>query len=122
MLFPELAPTNDVESFGDQFYDLCWVHMRKHGGLTPNADIHGIRHTFASDLKQKRVSKEFRSDMLGHGGEGQTDERYSEATELRVMLEELQKLPVITKHLHRADLNMPQMHVARANSNMKRKP
>ncbi len=121
VLFPELTPTNQVESYGDQFYDLCWVHMRRRGGLTPEADIHGIRHTFNSDLKQKRVSKEFRRDMLGHGGEGQTDERYSTAAELLIMLEEMNKLPVLTGSLQKASLNMPPKVIVRPNPNMKRK-
>lgn len=120
-LFPELAPTNEVETYGDQFYDLCWSHMRKRGGLTPGADIHGIRHTFNSDLKQKRVSKEFRSDMLGHGGASETDERYASAAELKIMLEEMEKLPALTKDLRAAPLNMPPKLVVRPNPNMRRK-
>ena len=94
--------------------------MRRRGGLTKEADIHGMRHTFNSDLKQKRVSKEFRRDMLGHGGEGQTDERYSTAAELMIMLEEMKKLPVLTGHLQKASLNMPPKLVGRPNPNMKR--
>jgi hypothetical protein len=120
-LFPELAPTNAVETYGDQFYDLCWTHMRRRGGLTPDADIHGIRHTFNSDLKDKRVAKEFRSDMLGHGGEDETDERYTTPAALRIMLEEMEKLPMLTEHLRTAPLNMPPKLVVRPNPNMKRK-
>ncbi|MBN9504449.1 MAG: tyrosine-type recombinase/integrase [Altererythrobacter sp.] len=120
VLFPELTPTNEVEGYGDQFYDLCWVHMRRRGGLTTEADIHGMRHRFNSDLKQERVSKEFRRDMLGHGGEGQTDERYSTAAELMVMLEEMKKLPVVTGHLPTASLNMPPKLIVRPNPNMRR--
>jgi integrase len=120
VLFPELTSTNAVETYGDQFYDLCWTHMRKHGGLSEGADIHGIRHAFNSDLKQKRVTKEFRADMLGHGGEGQTDERYSTAAGLQLMLEEMTKLPVLTSHLTRAELNMPRPPVLRPNPNMRR--
>lgn len=120
-LFPELAPTNQVESYGDQFYDLCWTHMRKRGGLTPKADIHGIRHTFNSDLKKKRVSKEFRRDMLGHGGESETDERYATAAELQIMLEDMEKLPVLTENLPAAPLNMPPKLAVRPNPNMKRR-
>jgi integrase len=120
-LFPELTPTNQVETYGDQFYDLCWTHMRKRGGLTPDADIHGIRHSFNSGLKNKRVAKEFRSDMLGHGGEDETDERYTTPAALRIMLEEMEKLPMHTQHLRAAPLNMPPKLVVRPNPNMKRK-
>ncbi len=106
-LFPELRPTNSSESLGDQFYDLAWSHMRKRGGLSPESDIHGFRHGFNAKLRRERVSKEERADMMGHAGEGETDERYTLATRLEEMLENIEHLPNLTAHLKPAPLNMP---------------
>lgn len=106
-LFPELRPTNNVESFGDQFYDLAWVHIRKRGELSEDAEIHGVRHSFGASLKRGRVTKEERADLLGHVGESETDERYSEATRLQFMLENMRHLPNLTSHLQPAAIEVP---------------
>ena len=106
-LFPELRPTNDVESFGDQFYDLAWAHIRKRGGLSEGAEIHGVRHSFNVSLKRGRVTKEERADLMGHVGESETDERYSEATQLQIMLENMMHLPNLTADLQPAAIEVP---------------
>ncbi|WP_343348015.1 tyrosine-type recombinase/integrase [Sphingomicrobium sp. XHP0239] len=106
-LFPELRPTNKSESFGDQFLDLCWKHFRRRGGLSPDAEIHGIRHGFGASLKRARVFSEERADMLGHAGKSETDERYVNDAELIKMLDNIKLLPALTAHLEPAQLNMP---------------
>lgn len=44
----------------------------RQAGVTP----HQLRHFFNNELTQNQVAKEFRADLLGHMGEGETDERY----------------------------------------------
>jgi len=96
VLFPELRPTNKTQKFGDVFYKRCWVNIREKGGLSPNADIHGTRHRFTTDLKNQRVQSEFRADLIGHVGKTITEERYSEAGALRLLEEMVNQLPSLT--------------------------
>jgi integrase len=101
VLFPDLRAkeTNKTQKFGDVFYKRCWVNIRKKGGLSPKADIHGTRHRFSSSLKDQRVHSEFRADLLGHVGKTITEERYSDPAELRLLQEIVNQLPSLTDHL-----------------------
>jgi hypothetical protein len=42
-----------------------------------------------------------RADLLGHGGDSETTERYGCPIELQQQLKLLEKLPVVTRHLDR---------------------
>lgn len=99
VLFPELRPTNKVQKFGDVFYKRCWVNIRTKGGLSAKADIHGTRHRFSTALKNQRVGSEFRADLIGHVGKTMTEERYSDAAELKLLQEMVNQLPSLTDHL-----------------------
>ncbi|HEY0411693.1 MAG TPA: tyrosine-type recombinase/integrase [Allosphingosinicella sp.] len=109
VLFPELRPkeTNKTQKFGDVFYKRCWVNIRKRGGLSPKADIHGARHRFTTDLKNQRVASEFRGDLIGHVGKTITEERYSDAAELKLLQEMVNQLPSLTDHLVRGPSHQP---------------
>jgi hypothetical protein len=37
-----------------------------------------VRHLFGAQLKKKMLSKEDRADLLGHGGDSETSERYGD--------------------------------------------
>ena len=60
---------------------------------------HQVRHFFGDELKQSDVSKEHRADLLGHGGDGETTERYCNPLSLEKQMPHLLKLPVVTAHL-----------------------
>lgn len=64
-------------------------------GFTP----HQVRHFFGDELKQNEVMKEFRADLLGHGGDSGTTERYCSPISIAKQMEHLLKLPVVTAHL-----------------------
>ncbi len=56
---------------------------------------HAVRHLFGAQLKKKRVAVEDRADLLGHGGDSETSERYCEPHEIATLLELVMKLPMI---------------------------
>jgi hypothetical protein len=72
------------------------------GGLA----VHAIRHLFGDSLKKKRVTVEDRADLLGHGGDSETSERYCSAHEIKTLYSLVKKIPVMTAHLNGQDINL----------------
>ncbi len=101
-LFEDLYSPSTNSSLGDRYYKQLLPSLRN-AGVTP----HQLRHFFSNALKQKKVAKEFRADLLGHMGESETDERYVAPIELELQLELLGHLPVVTAHLEPAPLQLP---------------
>lgn len=93
-LFPDLYSPSTRSPLGDRLYREMLPSLRA-VGFRP----HQIRHFFGDELKQEQVSKEFRSDLLGHGGDSETSERYCNPISLQRQMVHLQKLPVVTGHL-----------------------
>lgn len=100
-LFPDLYSASSKSPLGDRMYDELTPAMRK-SGVTP----HQIRHFFNNDLKQKRVSAEFRADLMGHGGTTETTERYCNPIDVSVQQEDLAKVAVVTSHLSPAPVQL----------------
>ncbi|MFK5599172.1 DUF6538 domain-containing protein [Methylobacterium sp. HMF5984] len=101
LVFPDLKSPNSKAPLGDRLYDEFLEGMKI---AVPDAAarkkvIHSFRHALGNNLKQARVHTEIRADILGHGGKGETDERYCDPIALRSMLADLIKLPVVTAHL-----------------------
>lgn len=101
LVFPDLKATNTNALLGDRLYDEFIAGMRI---AIPDATarkkvIHSFRHALGNNLKQARVHTEIRADILGHGGKGETDERYCDPIALRSMLDDLIKIPTVTAHL-----------------------
>lgn len=93
-LFPDLFSPSTRGLLGDRLYDELRPAFTKAGFTT-----HQVRHHFGNALKQERVAEEIRADLLGHGGKTETTERYCNPIGIRLQLEELAKLPVLTGHL-----------------------
>jgi integrase len=93
-LFPDLYSPSTKSPMGDRLYDQLLTSLRN-VGFTP----HQIRHFFGDDLKQKDVHAEHRSDLLGHGGESETTERYCNPLRIEKQLEHILKLPAFTDQL-----------------------
>lgn len=119
-LFPELRPTNAVQSYGDVYYKVVWRHLRQWGGLATEATLHGLRHRFSSSLKTQQVFSEFRRDLMGQAGLNIAEERYSENSGLGVLKEVVEKMPSATAHLQAAPLYLPPASQRRAQPNKKR--
>ena len=88
-VFPDLFSPSTRGLLGDRLYD----------ELRPAFTTHQVRHHFGNALKQQRVAEEFRADLLGHGGKTETTERYCSPIGIKLQLEELAKLPVLTAQL-----------------------
>lgn len=58
-----------------------------------------MRHAFDAQIKKKLVAKEDRADLLGRGGDSETDERYCEPHEVATLLKFVMMRPVVTEHL-----------------------
>jgi len=101
LLFPDLHSPTSRSPLGDRFYDELAPTFRRCGVTT-----HQLRHFFNNALKQAGVSKEFRADLLGHGGESETDERYVRALALDRQLEVMKHLPIVTSHLKPAPIRL----------------
>jgi integrase len=93
-LFPDLYSPSTRSPLGDRLYDQLLPSLRA-VGFTP----HQVRHFFGDELKQGEVSKEFRADLLGHGGESETTERYCNPLSVARQIPHLMKLPIVTAHL-----------------------
>jgi integrase len=101
LLFPELKANSDRTPFGDVFHG-DWIKVQD--AVIPDAEaekksFHSFRKTSANDLKDAGVPSELRADILGHGGENITEERYASSAKLKQMLEALEKLPDYTSYL-----------------------
>jgi integrase len=98
LLFPELRAASDRTPLGDVFYG-DWIKVQD--AAVPKAAeerkvFHSFRKAGGADLKHAGVVSELRADILGHGGENITEERYASTAKLHQMLEALQKLPIVT--------------------------
>jgi hypothetical protein len=67
---------------------------------------HAVRHLFGAQLKKKLVDKEGRADLLGHGGDTETSERYCEPHEIATLLKFVMELPVVTGDLQPGEINL----------------
>lgn len=106
LLFPELRAASDRTPLGDVFYD-DWIKVQD--AAVPNAAeerkvFHSFRKTGGADLKHMGVVSELRADILGHGGENTTEERYASTAKLQQMMEALQKLPIVTAHIEAREI------------------
>ena len=106
LLFPELVSA--TRPMGDTFYRLGWNKVAcalegRPDGLT----LHGMRHTVADELKAAGVCEEVRADLLGHAGESETAGRYSKASRLSVLLEAVNKIPIVTSSLRPESTRRP---------------
>ncbi|KKC32963.1 tyrosine-type recombinase/integrase [Devosia psychrophila] len=93
-LFPDLYSPGSSSLLGGRFYGELGPLIRAQG-ISP----HQFRHIFNDELKQQRVPQEFRADMLGHGGDSETTERYCKPASIALQIEDLNKLPVRTAHI-----------------------
>lgn len=93
-LFPDLYSPSTRSPLGDRLYKQMLPTLQK-VGFTP----HQMRHFFGDELKQEEVSQEFRADLLGHGGDSETTERYCNPINIAKQMKHLLTLPVVTEHL-----------------------
>lgn len=100
-LFPDLYSPRSKNLLGDRLYKELKA-LRIELGISP----HQFRHIFNDELKQKRVSQEFRADMMGHGGDSKTTERYCNPVEISTQVEDLQKVPNRTAHIERKPIQL----------------
>lgn len=100
-LFPDLVSPSSNSPLGDRYYDE-WKPGLTKLGFTP----HSQRHFFNNALKQKMVGSELRADLMGHGGKGETEERYADAIGLAQQLELIAHIPVTSAHIERQPIKL----------------
>lgn len=100
-VFPELFSPSSRSPSGDRFYDEVSPAMRACGFTT-----HQIRHFFNNTLKQAGVHAEIRADLMGHGGETETTERYADAANSTLQLDAIAKLRTPTSVLEAVDIRI----------------
>ncbi len=101
-VFPDLYSPTSKSLLGDRFYDefmpvLAWACEQE--GVELKYVLHSIRHAFNSQLKKALVSVEERADLMGHGGDSETSERYADPIMLERALDVIKRLPNVTEHL-----------------------
>ena len=106
LLFPDLFSPTNRSPLGDRFYKLFKPILTAAGVTEKGLGAHAVRHLFGAQLKKKLLSKEDRADLLGHGGDSETSERYCEPHELETLFEFIMKLPVITSELEPHEINL----------------
>lgn len=100
MLFPELQGSSSRPTQGDAFYKQWWMKIAAHlDFIEPGQSVHAIRHTVATELKERRVFEEERADLLGHAITSETGGRYSKAASLHRLREVVNLIPVVTDNL-----------------------
>lgn len=107
-VFPDLYSPSTKSPLGDRLYDQLLPSFRA-VGFTP----HQVRHFFGDELKQSEVSQEFRADLLGHGGDTETTERYCNPLATQRQMPHLLKLPLVTAHLESRPIRLLPWIVAR---------
>jgi hypothetical protein len=99
LLFPNLCSPSSRSPLGNRFYKQFKPILESVGVTEEGLGSHAVRHLFGAQLKKKLVAEEDRADLLGHGGESETSERYCEPHEIATLYQFVQKLPVVTTHL-----------------------
>lgn len=104
--FPSFAPRVIGRPLGGVFYG-DWIKVQN--AAVPNAAeerkvFHSFRKTGGADLKDAGVASELRADILGHGGDNLSEERYVSSAKLKQMFDALQKLPIVTTHLEPGEI------------------
>ena len=94
-----MRAASDRTPLGDVFYG-DWIKVQDQA--VPSAAeerkvFHSFRKVGGADLKDAGVASELRADILGHGGDNITEERYVSSAKLKQMLEALEKLPIVTE-------------------------
>lgn len=100
-VFPELFSPSSRSPSGDRFYDEVSPAMQACGFTT-----HQIRHFFNNTLKQAGVHAEIREDLMGHGGETETTERYVDAAYAALQLAAIAKMRTPTSILERTEIRI----------------
>ncbi len=99
LLFPDLFSPSSRSPLGDRFYKEFKPILMTAGVTEEGLGAHAVRHLFGAQPKKKLVTEEERADLLGHGGESETSERYCEPHEITTLMQFVLKLPVITANL-----------------------
>ncbi len=106
LLFPDLFSPSSRSPLGDRFYREFKPILLAAGVSEEGLGAHAVRHLFGAQLKKKLVTEEERADLLGHGGESETSERYCEPHEIATLMQFVLKLPVITKDLKPQEIGL----------------
>jgi integrase len=106
LLFPDLFSPTSGSPLGDRFYKEFKPILVSAGVTEAGLGSHAVRHLFGAQLKKKLVDKEGRADLLGHGGDTETSERYCEPHEIATLLKFVMELPVVTGDLQPGEINL----------------
>jgi len=106
LLFPDLFSPSSRSPLGDRFYKEFKPILTAANITEKGLGAHAVRHLFGAQLKKKLLTKEDRADLLGHGGDSETTERYCEPHELETLFKFIMKLSVITDHLEPHRINL----------------
>ena len=99
-VFPEIRPGRDKRNLGDVFYKNVWTRIKPHLLLIkPGQAVHSGRHMVSTELKMLQTFEEFRADLLGQKAGGLNAIRYSGASRLQMLLDIVDRIPKVTKHL-----------------------
>lgn len=99
LVFPDLFSPSSRSPLGDRFYKEFRPILQSAGVTEEGLGAHAVRHLFGAQLKKKLVTEEERADLLGHGGDSETSERYCEPHEIATLMQFVLKLPAITGDL-----------------------
>lgn len=106
LLFPDLYSPSSRSPLGNRFYKLFKPILVAAEITEEGLGAHAVRHLFGAQLKKKRLAEEDRADLLGHGGDSETSERYCEPHELDTLFEFVMKLDVVTDNLEPQEINL----------------
>jgi hypothetical protein len=106
LLFPDLFSPTGRSPLGDRFYKQFKPILKAAGVTEAGLGSHAVRHLFGAQLKKKLVAEEGRADLLGHGGDTETSERYCEPHEIATLREFVMKLPMVTSDLQPQKINL----------------
>jgi hypothetical protein len=106
LLFPDLYSPSSRSPLGNRFYKLFKPILTAADITEKGLGAHAVRHLFNAQLKKQLLAVEDRADLMGHGGDSETSERYCEPHELETLFGFVMKLPVITDDLEPHDIKL----------------
>ena len=106
LLFPDLFSPSSRSPLGDRFYKEFKPILVSAGVTEEGLGSHAVRHLFGAQLKKKLVADESRADLLGHGGDTETTERYCEPHDIATLLKFVEELPVVTADLQAHEIKL----------------
>ena len=106
LLFPDLFSPSSSSPLGDRFYKQFKPILIAAGVTEAGLRISRRASSVRCSIEEEAGREGGRADLLGHGGDTETSERYCEPHEIATLLKFVKELPVVTADLQPQEINL----------------